>query len=46
MPTARTRDVRTRISALGRTMIDILLLALGVGLFGLMVAYAALCERV
>jgi len=27
-------------------MIDILLLALGVGIFGLMVAYATACERV
>ncbi|WP_278247648.1 hypothetical protein [Teichococcus deserti] len=27
-------------------MIDILLLALGLGFFGLMVAYAAACEKV
>jgi hypothetical protein len=31
---------------LGRTMIDIFLLALGVGVFGLMAAYASGCERV
>jgi hypothetical protein len=42
----RTRDVRTRPSALGRPMIDLLLLALGVGVFGLMAAYVAGCERV
>jgi len=34
------------VSAQGHPMIDILLLALGVGIFGLMVAYAAGCERV
>lgn len=44
--TLRTAGVRSRLSALGRMMIDILLLALGVGLFGLMAAYAAGCERV
>jgi hypothetical protein len=38
--------VRIRHPAPGRTMIDILLLALGVGLFGLMAAYLAGCERV
>jgi two-component system KDP operon response regulator KdpE len=42
----RTRDVHTVPSALGRTMIDLLLLALGVGVFGLMAAYVAGCERV
>jgi hypothetical protein len=31
---------------LGRAMIDILLLALGAGFFGLLAAYAAGCERV
>jgi hypothetical protein len=31
---------------LGRTMIDLLLLALGVSLFGLMAAYVAGCDRV
>jgi hypothetical protein len=38
--------VRTRLSAPGQPMIDILLLALGVGFFGLMAAYLAGCERV
>ncbi|WP_135467172.1 hypothetical protein [Crenalkalicoccus roseus] len=46
MPTGRTHDVRTRPSVLGRTMIDLVLLVLGVGVFGLMAAYAAGCERV
>jgi hypothetical protein len=34
------------LSARGQCMIDFFLLALGVGFFGLMVAYAAGCERV
>jgi hypothetical protein len=42
----RTADVRIHRAASGRTMIDVLLLALGVGLFGLMAAYVASCERV
>ena len=45
-PMGRTRDVRTRPSALGRTMIDLLLLALGVGVGGLLAAYVVGCERV
>jgi hypothetical protein len=36
------------VQSIGRKprMLDLLLLALGVGLFGLMAAYAACCERV
>ena len=34
------------MSGKGTTMIDILLLALGVGVFGLMAAYIVGCERV
>lgn len=44
--TLGTAEVRSRLLALGRMMIDIILLALGVGLFGLMAAYLAGCERV
>jgi hypothetical protein len=42
--TARTRERATTTD--GRTVLDILLLALGLGAFGLMAAYAAACARV
>ena len=35
-----------RSSGWERRVLDLLLLALGVGVFGLMAAYAAACERV
>jgi hypothetical protein len=37
---------RIRITGAGHPMIDILLLGLGLGFFGLMAAYLSACERI
>jgi hypothetical protein len=42
----RTRPTPSRPFGGKPGMLDLLLLALGVGLFGLLAAYAAACERV
>jgi hypothetical protein len=43
---ARARDLPDDVTVEGQTMLDLLLLALGLGLFGLLAAYVLGCERV
>jgi hypothetical protein len=43
---ARARDLLGDVTVEGQTMLDLLLLTLGLGLFGLLAAYALGCERV